>query len=132
MLLKYLSRMLHADCQMLFCVQVWLQEFAWTEASQADKLAERNARAQSKHESTVLSQQPMFCFETAVKLQGDFASADNSVASLPKFLGLKVQGRDLLKAVGSYLCKFAACQYKRSPACMSECQAINFKIWCVI
>ena len=51
-------------------MQAWLQEFAWTEEAHARKLADRNARAQSDHEQALLMKQPMFCFETALKLHG--------------------------------------------------------------
>lgn len=47
-------------------LQVWLQEFAWTEEEKAAKLAQRGSVAGSI--STSLQNEPMFCFGTAVKL----------------------------------------------------------------
>lgn len=56
--------------EVLYGMQVWLSEFAWTEASLQKTLAGRNAHAQNEHERAALLQQPMFCFETALKLHG--------------------------------------------------------------
>ena len=50
------------------CVQVWLQEFAWTEAELQPKLAERLSQAQGPMETKRLEAEPMFCLETALKL----------------------------------------------------------------
>ncbi|KAK9808474.1 hypothetical protein WJX73_010216 [Symbiochloris irregularis] len=47
-------------------MQAVLQEFAWTEASLPDRLAERLAYQGSGHK---LDEEPMFCLETAMKLQ---------------------------------------------------------------
>ena len=47
-------------------MQVWLQEFGWTEEEKAAKVAKRgdiNGFVQQ-----ALSKEPMFCFGTAVKL----------------------------------------------------------------
>lgn len=47
-------------------MQVWLQEFGWTEEACASKIAQRgniNGVVQSD-----LKKEPMFCFGTAVKL----------------------------------------------------------------
>ena len=52
-------------------LQVWLQEFAWSEGSQAQQTARRNAHAQGQREAALLAAQPMFCFETALKLHGE-------------------------------------------------------------
>lgn len=46
-------------------VQVWLQRFAWTEQKLAACKRKRNALPQ---DPTLLRDEPMFCFETAVKL----------------------------------------------------------------
>lgn len=51
-------------------MQVWLQEYAWTEATQEQQIASRNARANTEQEEAALSKQPLFCFETALKLHG--------------------------------------------------------------
>lgn len=56
------------DCGPL---QVWLQEYAWTEADQRQQIASRNARANTEQEEAALSMQPLFCFETALKLHGE-------------------------------------------------------------
>ena len=49
----------------LLPVQTWLQEFAWTEREKPEKLAVRN---QTLHGDETLQREPMFCFETALKL----------------------------------------------------------------
>ena len=49
----------------LVLVQVWLQEFAWTEADKPIKLAARNAMVPNNDK---LARQPMFCFETMLNL----------------------------------------------------------------
>ena len=46
-------------------VQVWLQQFAWTEQSHKARIKKRNALPDDE---TMLEGEPMFCFETAVKL----------------------------------------------------------------
>lgn len=48
-------------------MQVWLQEFAWTEK---EKLSKIKARGSSLPDDTAqdLWKEPMFCFETAVKM----------------------------------------------------------------
>lgn len=51
--------------RLLLGVQVWLQEFAWSERDHRRKLAKR--RAQWGH-SLQLRTSPMFCFETAIRL----------------------------------------------------------------
>ena len=47
-------------------LQVWLQEFGWTEEEKTAKLANRGGIAGPVHEA--LKNEPMFCFGTAVKL----------------------------------------------------------------
>ena len=49
----------------LLPVQTWLQEFAWTEREKPEKLAVRN---QTLHDDEALRREPMFCFETTLKL----------------------------------------------------------------
>ncbi len=49
----------------LLPVQTWLQEFAWTEREKPEKVAVRN---QTLHSNAALVQEPMFCFETTLKL----------------------------------------------------------------
>ena len=44
-------------------IQVWLQEFAWTEADEAVKLAARNMTLPEQDK-----QQPLFCFETMMHM----------------------------------------------------------------
>ena len=46
-------------------VQAWLQRFAWMEKKLERRKKVRNALPADR---TLLSQEPMFCFETAVKL----------------------------------------------------------------
>lgn len=46
-------------------LQVWLQEFAWTEADKPIKLAARSSMVPNNAD---LARQPMFCFETMMKL----------------------------------------------------------------
>ena len=46
-------------------LQVWLQEFAWTEADKPIKLAARSSMVPNDAD---LARQPMFCFETMMKL----------------------------------------------------------------
>ena len=52
------------------CVQVWLQEFAWTEAEKEERLHVRcssNACCSAEDRSN-LSNEPMFCMETAMNM----------------------------------------------------------------
>jgi len=44
---------------------VWLQQFAWTEQSHEAKIRKRNAMPEDE---CLIEAEPMFCFETAVKL----------------------------------------------------------------
>lgn len=46
-------------------MQVWLQEFAWTEADKPVKLAARSAMVP---DNPKLAKQPIFCFETMMNL----------------------------------------------------------------
>ena len=46
-------------------MQIWEQEFAWTEADKPVKLA---ARALTVPKGSSLNQQPMFCFQTMLKM----------------------------------------------------------------
>ena len=46
-------------------LQVWLQEFAWTEA---DKPVKLEARSVMVPDNAKLAQQPIFCFETMMNL----------------------------------------------------------------
>lgn len=48
--------------------QVWLQEAAWTEGELPKCLARRNSRAEGPVEAAHLQPEPMFCYETALKL----------------------------------------------------------------
>ena len=49
----------------LLLLQIWEQEFAWAEADKPVKLA---ARALTVPEGSSLTQQPIFCFETMMKM----------------------------------------------------------------
>ena len=51
-------------CFSICLVQVWLQEFAWTEEKQCELLSTRNHTSGS---NDGIKSQPMFCFETAMK-----------------------------------------------------------------
>ncbi|EIE18442.1 hypothetical protein COCSUDRAFT_68209 [Coccomyxa subellipsoidea C-169] len=48
-------------------LQVWLQQFAWTEAQKTERLAERLTRLTGPAAAEALAAEPMFCFETALK-----------------------------------------------------------------
>ena len=50
---------------LVLSVQSWLQRFAWTEPNLSTRLARRNSIPK---DSTLLRDEPMFCFETAVKM----------------------------------------------------------------
>ena len=49
------------------CVQVWLQQFAWTEAEKPAKLADRCEHMTNPDSAASLDEEPMFCIETALK-----------------------------------------------------------------
>ena len=49
-------------------VQVWLQDFAWTEKQKPAQLKQRVAQAKGEHERLILEQAPLFCVETAICL----------------------------------------------------------------
>lgn len=52
----------------IICIlQVWLQSFAWTENSLSVR-KQVGSGVGSLHEAPLLAEEPMFCFETAVKL----------------------------------------------------------------
>lgn len=46
-------------------MQSWLQRFSWTEQLLRGRVARRNALPKDE---TLLRDEPMFCFETAVKM----------------------------------------------------------------
>ena len=71
-------------------VQAWLQEVAWTEAHQQQQLAERNSRARDQQELQLLQTEPMFNFETALKLLrwSSLAYSDLGQISWPPTAGL--------------------------------------------
>ena len=52
----------------LLRLQVYLQEFAWTEAGKPAAVARRAEHAQHAEERALLAKEPMFCFQTAVAL----------------------------------------------------------------
>ena len=47
------------------CIQVWLQEFAWTEADKPIKLQARSIMVPNNPK---LARQPIFCFQTMLNL----------------------------------------------------------------
>ena len=49
-------------------LQVWLQDFAWTEKQKPAQLERRVAQAKGEHERLILEQAPLFCVETAICL----------------------------------------------------------------
>lgn len=49
------------------CAQVWLQQFAWTEAEKPGKLADRCEHVTNPASAASLDEEPMFCVETALK-----------------------------------------------------------------
>ena len=59
---------LMTDCGI--CVQVWLQEFAWTEEDKEEDMKSRSASTGklSAKDASSLQKQPMFCMETAVNM----------------------------------------------------------------
>ena len=52
----------------LLLAQVYLQEFAWTEETKAAAVARRADHAVHAAERSLLTAEPMFCFQTAVAL----------------------------------------------------------------
>jgi len=58
-----------ANPHSLAILQVWLQEFAWKEDDVAGKMKERaSSLPDESFEEVELSKEPIFCFETAVKM----------------------------------------------------------------
>ena len=55
-------RLLYLMC---LTMQVWLQDFAWTEKDVSKKLKTRAAKLP---ESSSLASEPIFCFELAIRL----------------------------------------------------------------
>ena len=49
------------------CAQVWLQQFAWTEAEKPNRLADRCEHVTCPASAASLDEEPMFCLETALK-----------------------------------------------------------------
>ena len=49
----------------MMCMQIWLQEFAWSEKGRRAKL---KAREQMADHVPHLLTEPIFCFETAVRM----------------------------------------------------------------
>ena len=49
------------------CAQVWLQQFAWTEAEKPSRLADRCEHVTCPASAASLDEEPMFCLETALK-----------------------------------------------------------------
>ena len=47
--------------------QVWLQQFAWTEAEKPGRLADRCEHRRTPGAAASLAEEPMFCMETALK-----------------------------------------------------------------
>ena len=47
--------------------QVWLQQFAWTEAEKPGRLADRAEHGRTPGAAASLAEEPMFCMETALK-----------------------------------------------------------------
>jgi hypothetical protein len=53
------------ECEAQCALQVWLQEFAWTEEEKQGKLERRNRDGpQGRH----LAKEPMFCFDFAMNM----------------------------------------------------------------
>ena len=46
-------------------MQVFLQEFCWSEEAKSGAIAQRAEHAQHAHERALLTREPMFCFQTA-------------------------------------------------------------------
>ena len=49
-------------------LQVYLQEFAWTESQRPAAIAQRADHAQHAAERALLTKEPMFCFQTALAM----------------------------------------------------------------
>ena len=75
-------------------MQVWLQEFAWTEEEKPRKLARRNTSGPAGVEESDIAKEPMFCVETMMKslywslLIYDFNEVDDSKLSLEEACSL--------------------------------------------
>ena len=50
------------------CLQVYLQEIAWTEDQKPAAVARRAEHAQHAEERALLAEEPMFCYQTSVAL----------------------------------------------------------------
>ena len=74
--------------QAIVVLQVWLQEFAWTESEKPGKLAKRNASGPPGIDDSDISREPMFCVETMMTslywslLIYDFNEVDDSKLTL--------------------------------------------------
>lgn len=79
-------------------MQVWLQQFAWTEQSHAAKIQKRNAMPEDE---CLMAGEPMFCFETAVKLLywSGFVYKDDEGMEVPKETAMQLYNLQHLELV---------------------------------
>ncbi|DBA79451.1 TPA: hypothetical protein ACH3X2_007723 [Trebouxia sp. C0005] len=79
-------------------MQVWLQQFAWTEQSHEAKLRKRNAMPEDE---CLIEAEPMFCFETAVKLLywSGFVYEDDEGVDVPKETAMQLYNLEHLELV---------------------------------
>ncbi|KAL0044911.1 hypothetical protein WJX82_001842 [Trebouxia sp. C0006] len=79
-------------------MQVWLQQFAWTEQSHEAKIRKRNAMPEDE---CLIEAEPMFCFETAVKLLywSGFVYEDNEELEVPKEAAMQLYNLEHVELV---------------------------------
>ncbi|KAL0040544.1 hypothetical protein WJX77_010258 [Trebouxia sp. C0004] len=79
-------------------MQVWLQQFAWTEQSHEAKIRKRNAMPEDE---CLIAGEPMFCFETAVKLLywSGFVYKDDEGMEVPKEMAMQLYNLEHLELV---------------------------------
>lgn len=83
-------------------MQVWLQQFAWTEQSHQAKVQKRNAMPEDE---CLIEAEPMFCFETAVKLLywSGFVYEDDEGLDVPKETAMQLYNLEHLELVSDPL-----------------------------
>lgn len=109
-------------------MQIWEQEFAWTEADKPIKLA---ARALTVPSSSSLHTQPMFCFFTMVKMWywSGLVYDYQRVRHTSHILGIFVALCFLMSMAPSFEWGHAACTCSVQVAglCTRHCMIIDFK-----
>ena len=66
----YFARLARLLNEPFVVLQVWLQEFAWTEEDKEEDLRNRSSSKDrlSSRDADTLQKQPMFCMETAINM----------------------------------------------------------------